>query len=320
MAESIALGSAATQSRPTRRRSRSLSASMLPRRSTLSVLVFLVPPLLLYGVAVLLPIIQSLFLSVFRWDGITDMVFVGVDNYVKMFTRDDVFWTAFGNALGYLAICLILQLGGALIVASLLTALPRARELVKTMYLLPAIISTVAIAFLFQRIYSLEPVGLLNQVLAWVGLENFQTAWLSNVQTVLAAVSIPEGWRFTGLYMLIIYAALLAVPRELEEAARLDGASWLQVFWRIRFPYIRPVWITTTIMATTFALRGFDIPYLLTNGGPGQASELLTTYMYKTAFVHTDYGYASAISVFIVVECLVAVGIIFLLLRRRDDS
>ncbi|MGN6241350.1 MAG: carbohydrate ABC transporter permease [Cellulosimicrobium cellulans] len=293
---------------------------MLPRRSRTAVLVFLVPPLVLYGVAVLLPIVQSLFLSLFRWDGISAMDFVGLDNYTKMFTRDDVFWTAFGNALGYLAICLVLQLGGALAVAGLLTALPRARELVKTLYLLPSVISTVAIAFLFQRIYSLEPVGLLNQILGWVGLESLQTAWLSNVDTVLAAVSVPEGWRFTGLYMLIVYAALIAVPRELEEAARLDGASWWQVFWRIRFPYIRPVWITTTIMATTFALRGFDIPYLLTNGGPGQASELLTTYMYKTAFVHTDYGYASAISVFIVVECLVAVGLIFLLLRRRDDS
>ncbi|GAA1636134.1 carbohydrate ABC transporter permease [Microbacterium flavum] len=293
---------------------------MLPRRSTLSVLVFLVPPLVLYGVAVLLPILQSLVLSFFRWDGITEMTFAGIDNYVKMLTRDDVFWTAFGNALGYLAICLVLQLGGALLVAGLLTALPRARELVKTLYLLPAVISTVAIALLFQRIYSLDPVGLINQALAWVGLEHLQTAWLSNVQTVLVAVSIPEGWRFTGLYMLIIYAALIAVPRELEEAARLDGASWWQVFWKIRFPYIRPVWITTTIMATTFALRGFDIPYLLTGGGPGQASELLTTYMYKTAFVHTDYGYASAISVFIVIECLVAVGIILLLLRRRDDS
>lgn len=293
---------------------------MLPRRSALSVAVFLVPPLLLYGVAVLLPILQSLVLSFFRWDGITDMLFVGIDNYIKMFTRDDVFWIAFGNALGYLAICLVLQLGGALVVASLLTALPRAREVVKTLYLLPAIISTVAIAFLFQRIYSLDPVGLINQVLAWVGLEGLQTAWLSTVQTVLAAVSIPEGWRFTGLYMLIIYAALISVPQELEEAARLDGASWWQVFWRIRFPHIRPVWITTTIMATTFALRGFDIPYLLTGGGPGQASELLTTYMYKTAFVHTDYGYASAISVFIVVECLIAVGLILLMLRRRDDS
>ncbi|MBM7820143.1 raffinose/stachyose/melibiose transport system permease protein [Cellulosimicrobium cellulans] len=305
--------------RPQSRRT-PLRSSMLPRRSRTAVLVFLVPPLVLYGVAVLLPIVQSLFLSLFRWDGISAMDFVGLDNYTKMFTRDDVFWTAFGNALGYLAICLVLQLGGALAVAGLLTALPRARELVKTLYLLPAVISTVAIAFLFQRIYSLEPVGLLNQILGWVGLESLQTAWLSNVDTVLAAVSVPEGWRFTGLYMLIVYAALIAVPRELEEAARLDGASWWQVFWRIRFPYIRPVWITTTIMATTFALRGFDIPYLLTNGGPGQASELLTTYMYKTAFVHTDYGYASAISVFIVVECLVAVGLIFLLLRRRDDS
>ena len=305
---------------PPPRRRKPMSTSMLPRRSTLSVLVFLVPPLVLYGVAVLLPIVQSLFLSLFSWDGITDMAFVGLDNYVKMLTRDDVFWTSFGNALGYLAICLVLQLGGALLVAGLLTALPRARELVKTLYLLPAVISTVAIAILFQRLYALEPVGLINQLLAWIGLGDLQTAWLSNVQTVLAAVSIPEGWRFTGLYMLIIYAALMAVPRDLEEAARLDGASWWQIFWRIRFPYIRPVWITTTVMATTFALRGFDIPYLLTNGGPGQSSELLTTYMYKTAFVHTDYGYASAISMFIVVECLVAVGLIFLLLRRKDKS
>jgi len=293
---------------------------MLPHRSTVSVVIFLAPPLLLYGFAVLLPIVQSLVLSLFKWDGISEMRFVGFDNYVKMLNRDDIFWTAFGNALGYVAICLVLQLGGALVVASLLTAIPRGRELIKTLYLLPAVISTVAIALLFQRLYSYEPLGLVNQMLSWLGLEHLQTAWLSNVSTVLAAVSVPEGWRFTGLYMLIIYAALIAVPRELEEAARLDGASGWQVFWRIRFPFIRPVWITTTVMATTYALRGFDIPYLLTNGGPGQASELLTTYMYKTAFVHTDYGYASAISVFIVIECLVAVGLIFLLLRRGDNK
>jgi len=297
-----------------------MSSTMLPSRSKTSVLVFLVPPLLLYGVAVLFPILQSLFLSFFKWDGITDMRFVGFDNYARMFVGDDVFWTAFFNSLGYLVICLVLQLGGALVVASLLISLRRGRELVKTLYLLPAVISTVAIAFLFQRIYSLEPVGLLNQLLEWVGLGGLQQAWLSNVDTVLAAVSIPEGWRFTGLYMLIIYAALLAVPQELEEAARLDGANWWQVFTKIRFPYIRPVWITTTIIAATYALRGFDIPYLLTNGGPGQASELLTTYMYKTAFTHTDYGYASTISVFIVIECLIAVGLIILLLRRKADA
>jgi raffinose/stachyose/melibiose transport system permease protein len=293
---------------------------MLPSRSRLSVLIFLIPPLALYCIAVLFPILQSLFLSFFSWDGISGMEFIGLTNYVHMFTGDVVFWRAFFNALGYLAICLVLQLGGALVVASLLTSLRRGREVVKTLYLLPAVISTVAIAFLFQRIYSSDPVGLLNQILQWVGLGDLARPWLSDVHTVLAAVSIPEGWRFTGLYVLIIYAALIAVPAELEEAARLDGANAWKIFTRIRFPYIRPVWITTVIMATTYALRGFDIPYLLTNGGPGQSSELLTTYMYKTAFTSTNYGYASTISVFIVVECLVAVGIIFLLLRRKADA
>lgn len=293
---------------------------MLPRRSRISVLVFLIPPLALYSIAVLFPIVQSLFLSFFSWDGITAMEFVGLDNYVHMFTGDTVFWRAFFNALGYLAICLVLQLGGALVVASLLISLRWGREVVKTLYLLPAVISTVAIAFLFQRIYSDTPVGLLNQILQWVGLGDLARPWLSDVHTVLAAVSIPEGWRFTGLYVIIIYAALIAVPVELEEAARLDGANAWTLFTRIRFPYIRPVWVTTVVMATTYALRGFDIPYLLSNGGPGQSSELLTTYMYKTAFTSTNYGYASAISVFIVVECLVAVGIIFLLLRRKADA
>ncbi|MBL0888841.1 carbohydrate ABC transporter permease [Myceligenerans indicum] len=291
---------------------------MLTHRSRTSVLVFLLPPLVVYGVAVLLPIVQSLVLSLFSWDGITAMQFVGVENYARMLAGDAVFWRAFANTLGYLTICLVLQLGGALVVASLILALPTGRELAKTLFLLPAVISTVAIAFLFQHIYSFDPPGLLNQVLDLVGLGGLQTPWLSDVSTVLVAVSAPEGWRFTGLYMLIIYAALAAVPKELEEAARLDGASWWQLFRQIRFPYIQPVWITTVIMATTYALRGFDIPYLLTNGGPGQSSELLTTYMYKTAFTSTDFGYASTVSVFIVIECLVAVGLITVLLRRRD--
>ncbi|MDM4763672.1 sugar ABC transporter permease [Galbitalea sp. SE-J8] len=293
---------------------------MLPRRSRLSVLVFLVPPLALYAVAVLFPILQSLVLSFFSWDGITDLQFVGLSNYAHMLTGDPVFWRAFLNTLGYLVVCLVLQLGGALLVSALLLTLRRGREVIKTLYLLPAVISTVAIAFLFQRIYSFDPQGLINQLLSWVGLGELARPWLSDVNTVLVAVSAPEGWRFSGLYMLIIYAALLAVPQELEEAARIDGASRWVIFWRIRFPYIRPVWVTTTIMAATYALRGFDIPYLLTNGGPGQASELLTTYMYKTAFTSTNYGYASTMSVFIVVECLVAVGLILLLLRRKADA
>lgn len=291
---------------------------MLPRRSKLSVLVFLLPPLVLYLGAVAFPILESVYLSFFSWDGITKMQFVGFANYRQMLEHDPIFWHAFRNALVYLAVCLFFQLGVALFVANLLTYAGRGKEIAKTLYLLPAIISTVAISFMFQHIYSFEPVGLLNQVLDHVGLHSLGRAWLSDPSTILVAVSAPEGWRFTGLYMLILYAAILAVPRELEEAARLERASAWQIFRHIRFPYIRPVWITTMIMAATYSLRGFDIPYLLGSGAPGQSSELLTTYMFKTAFRGTEFGYASAISVFIVGECLVAVAFILLLLRRRN--
>jgi len=256
-------------------------------------------------------------LSFFSWDGISALEFVGLSNYQHMLTGDPVFWTSLWNQLGYVVICVVFQLGGGLFVASLLASLTRGREVLKVLFLLPAVISTVAIAFLFQRIYSSNPTGLLNELLQVVGLGSVQRPWLSDIHTVLAAVSVPEGWRFIGLYTIILYAALLTVPKELEEAAQLDGANQWQVFRNIRFPYIRPVWVTTMIMATTFALRGFDIPYLLTNGGPGQSSELITTYMYKTAFTSTDFGYASAISVFIVLECLCAVGLILLVLRRK---
>lgn len=295
-------------------------SALLPRRSKLSVLLFLTPPLVLYVMAVLLPILQSLYLSFFSWDGITDKEFIGLDNYKRMLLTDTLFWPAFRHALVYLVVCLFFQLGVSLFVANLLSYAGRGKEIAKTLYLLPAIISTVAITFMFQRIYSFEPAGLIRQVLNLVGLDGLARPWLSDVDTALVAVSAPEGWRFTGLYMLILYAAILAVPGEIEEAAKLDGASAWKIFTQIRFPYIRPVWITTTIMAATYSLRGFDIPYLLTNGGPGQASELLTTYMFKTAFRSTDYGYASTISVFIVFECMVAVGLIFLLLRRRSEA
>jgi raffinose/stachyose/melibiose transport system permease protein len=271
----------------------------------------------MYLVAVVLPIGQSLYLSLFDWDGISDPVFVGIGNYARMLLRDPSFWTSLGHTLVYVVITLIFQLGLALLVANLLTYIGTGREIVKTLCVLPAIVSTVAIALLFRRLYAFDPPGLINGLLQWSGLGFLARPWLSDPSSVLTAVSIPEGWRFFGIYMLILYGGLLSVPKELEEAAKLDGASEWEIFRYIRFPYLRPVWITTSIMATTNALRGFDVPYLLTNGGPGQSSELLTTYMYKTAFAHTNFGYASALSVAIVVECLVAVGIILLMVRKR---
>ncbi len=287
-------------------------------RTRTAIAAFLLPGLLFYIAAVLLPILGSLGLSLYDWDGITDPEFVGLDNYAKMLWRDDLFWGSFFHSFVYLVINLFFQLGLGLLLANLLLSVRRGREMFKTLYFLPTIISTVAIAFLFRKAYAIEPPGMVNVLLSSVGLDWLAHPWLSDVNTALVAVSIPEGWRFMGLYMVILYAALLAVPKEIEEASRIDGASEWQLFTRIRFPLIRPVFVTTMIMAATYSLRGFDIPYLLTNGGPGHATELLTTYMYKLGFQQTQFGYASAIAVFIVLECIVAVGLIVRLFRLGE--
>ena len=283
-----------------------------------SYLLFLLPGLLFYLFSVFYPIVESIRLSFMKWNGISDATFVGLANYVKMF-NDRIFWKAFGHNLVYLVIVVGMQILIGLFFAILLTYLTRGVHLIKTLYYVPAIITTVAVAQLFRAMYASQPEGIFNKALKLIGLGSLATSWLTNVHTALAAVSIPEGWRYTGLYMVIFYSALISLDPEISEAAKVDGANEWQLLWRIKLPMIRPIFLLTFTMVVTGALRGFDIPYTLTNGGPGNVTELLSTYMYKKAFGSNQFGYGSAISVFIVVESLISVGILQRIFRTDDD-
>jgi raffinose/stachyose/melibiose transport system permease protein len=279
-------------------------------------LVFLLPGLLFYLFAVFYPISQSILLSFRNWGGIGPMTSAGISNYVRMFS-DPVFLQAFFNNLVYLVIVIVMQLMVGLLLAVLIRNLGKGRNLIKTFYYIPCIITTVAVTQMFRSMYSTEPLGLFNQVLNNIGLEQLATSWLSNVHTVLAAVSIPEGWRFTGLYMVIYYAALVSLDPQVKEAAMIDGATGWKAFWHIEIPMIKPIIVLTLIMCLTGGLRGFDIPYLLTGGGPGNKSELMATYMYKVAFSNNQFGYGSTLAVFIIFECIVAVYILRKLERHK---
>ena len=275
-------------------------------RNKKAFLAFLLPGLLFYILAVFYPIEESIRLSFMEWGGIGEKQFVGFQNYITMF-QDKVFYTAFLNNLIYLAIVVSMQLAIGLFFAILLTYMTKHVTLVKTLYYVPCIITTVAITQLFRSVYSTEPMGLLNQFLQVIGLDEMVTSWLAEVSTVLAAVSVPEGWRFTGMYMVIFYAALVSLDPSVYEAAKVDGASELQILFKIKMPLIKDIILLTLTMCLTGALRGFDIPFLLTSGGPGNASELMSTYMYKKAFSITQYGYGSALAVFIIIESILVV-------------
>lgn len=287
-------------------------------KSKKAFLAFLLPGLLFYILAVFYPIEESIRLSFMKWGGIGDKEFVGFQNYITMF-YDKVFYTAFINNLIYLVIVVAMQLAVGLFFAILLTYMTRHVTLVKTLYYVPCIITTVAITQLFRSIYSTEPMGLLNQFLQAAGLGGMVTSWLAEVNTALAAVSIPEGWRFTGMYMVIFYAALVSLDPSVYEAAKVDGASELQILFKIKMPLIRDIILLTLTMCLTGALRGFDIPFLLTSGGPGNASELMSTYMYKKAFSSNQYGYGSALAVFIIVESILAVYLIRKVFTTKEE-
>lgn len=280
-------------------------------------LFFIAPALLFYLGTVFVPIIQSLNYGFQEWNGIKPAEYVGFQNYAVMF-HDPYFWNSVKNNLIYVLVVVAMQVFIGLFFALLLTYLPKGASLFRTLYFLPAVIVTVAIAQMFRNLYALQPKGLLNLFLEWIGLGHLQTAWLSDPATALIAVSIPEGWRFIGLYMVIFYAALIAIPKEIEEAATIDGVTGFQLIRYIKLPSIKPVLSLALIMCTTGALRGFDIPYII--GVPGSTTELVTTYMYKKAFTTLQYGYGSSIAVFIVIESLLAVAIIRAIFSTRKGE
>jgi ABC superfamily ATP binding cassette transporter, membrane protein len=272
-----------------------------------AIAVFLLPAFIVYSVIVMVPILVSIYYSCLDWNGIGKKSFVGFNNYIKLF-GDSVFRQAFGNNIIYIVIVMVLQLGFGFSIAVLLTYLKKGRGFIQTVYYIPSVITVIAISQLFTGFYSYEPLGLFNIFRKMLGME--PVAFLSEYKTVLWAVASVEGWQYIGIYMIIFYSALVSVSPDILEAARIDGATELQILVKIRIPAIANVIMLSCILSLVGALRGFAAPMNMTKGGPNHRSEILATYMYKKAFTSRDYGYGSAIAVIIVVLSIIGVLLI----------
>lgn len=273
------------------------------------VLMFLLPAFVIYTLFVVVSVIWAGYYSLFDWSGVGEKVFIGLKNYKQLLTGDPVFWQTVSHTLIYTVICVLIEVFGGLLFAIFLTRVKRCRAALQTLYYVPVVISSVAICQIFSKLLSVTPTGVVNAVLGFFNQDLLYMEWTSNAKISLYVTAFVEGYKFLGLYMVIFYAALIGVPSELTEAAIVDGANVPQQYWHVKVPYIKPVIIANCVLVLNGSLRSYDISFLLTKGGPGNASELMSTYMYKQAFSSMKYGYGSAVAMAIVVICLLVGGV-----------
>ncbi len=284
--------------------------------SRFSPYLFVAPAAVLFGFAVLLPMVLTVGYSFTDWNGFGPMTFVGLDNYTRA-AGDAVFRGSFVHVLIYIAATLVLEVTVGLLLAGIVSAW-RGGLWFRVAIFTPVMLPMVVVAILWAFVYNPD-FGLVNAGLAAVGLEELQRVWLGDTSTALLAVSVVSGWVFAGFYMMIFYAAFRQVPTEVLEAARMDGAGEWALFRRIKVPMIRnAVWVAV-LLCVTGGFQGFDLFFVLTNGGPYGATEIPTTYLVKTVFRNGDVGYGSAMAVVLTVIVL-GVGFAYTRLNRRGGA
>jgi len=274
------------------------------RKNKLAIIVFMLPSVILFAGIIILPIIKSLIYSFNDWNGITDMEFVGFDNYIELFTSTSTgFVKTIVNALLLAILSVFIQLPFSLLLALKISRGVKGERFFMTLFFVPVLISTVVIAALWKKIYYPSS-GILGYLLDILGFDKLaDTVWLGDPKTALIAVFIPTLWQYVGYHMLIMYAGIKSVSPDVIEAAKIDGASEFQISTRIIIPLLKPVIKICVIFAVTGSLKAFDMVWVLTGGGPDHASEVPSTLMVAKIFNAGRYGFGSAIAVMIILLC-----------------
>ena len=276
----------------------------------------LAPALVLCGVFIFVPAVLTVIGSFYSF-GLTSQnwVFVGVGNYVRA-VGDPVFWVALKNNVIIVVGSIILQVGlGTVLAAVLDRGLPSGKTFFRTIIFAPMVISAVAVALIWLII--LDPnIGTLNSLVKALGMTPPMLGWLGDPDIAIWMVLVVAAWQYTGFMMVLILAGLQGIPRELYEAAALDRARGLRAFWYITLPSIRNILLVAVLITTIGGFKVFDLIFVLTQGGPANATQVLGTYIYLQAFNLTEMGYANAIAV-VLLAIAVVLGWLQLKASRR---
>lgn len=261
----------------------------------LGILLFLAPALILIGVYIIWPIIMSFNLSMYEWVGVSPQkLYLGFKNWIDLI-HDSIFWHAFGNNIKFIFLSIIIEMPIAILIAVMLDRGGKKFDAFKSLFYLPMLMSSVAIGVLFKYIYD-PSFGLLAGILNFLHLDFLNQDWLGDPNVAFYSVVAVICWQYIPFYMIFFIAAISNIPHELYEAARIDGATQGQYFWKIELPLLAPSIKTACILSLIGSLKYFDLIYVMTEGGPSNATELMATYMYKNAFASFKMGYGSTIA------------------------
>ncbi|WP_424768813.1 carbohydrate ABC transporter permease [Paenibacillus sp. sgz302251] len=278
---------------------------------------FLAVPLALLCLFTFYPAIRLLFQSFTDWDGISaSSEWLGFDNYKEIFTNPSLFGV-FIHQIPYVIIGVI-QNVVAILFAVILNSKIRGRNVFRVMLFLPFIMNAVAVAFMFQYVFDTTN-GSLNALLGFLGLESLQQSWLGNTSIVNYTLASIGFWRFMGYNMVIYLGALQSIPSDMYEAAKIDGSNRFQTLWYLTLPNLTKIIQLNMFLTLSGALSVFDLPFVLTKGGPAGASETFLMKTIETAFQFNNFGLASAMSVVLLAFTAIILGIQNLVLNRKGD-
>ncbi|MCC3375597.1 carbohydrate ABC transporter permease [Cohnella sp. REN36] len=278
-------------------------------------LLFVLPTIALYCMFFIYPTVTSFIYGFTNWDGLNHKEFIGLDNFVNAF-KDAEFRSSIWNNLIILLVSTCIQVPLIVIFSLLISSVKRFQGFYKTTVFMPSILSTSIIGILWGYIYNPD-VGLLNSILKNFGVETIY--WLAEPKLAMFSILVTNAWQWMGFYIVLILAAILAIPKDIDEAAKIDGASGVQRAWYLTVPLIKPIINVVIMLSIAGALRVVDIVLVMTGGGPAGSTDVMASYMVNKAIKYGDYGYGSALSIIIFVIALMLTALYQLLIARRQE-
>jgi len=243
--------------------------------------------------------------------------FVGLDNYIRLFSTDRVFKASLVNTLKLTLVFIGVTIPLGLFLAVLLDLNLKGRQIFRLIFLLPLSFSFVASASMWTWMFSPQ-IGSINTLLRAIGLGSLAQPWITSDKQALFCIAIAYVWQFSGFSTLVYYAGISGVAPEISEAAKIDGASTFQRYMKVIIPMQRPATLTVLMILLMYSLRVFDLVWLMTGGGPGSSSEILSTFMFRTAFNRNRFGYGASVGIVMFVVSILIVIPFFTRLRRSE--